>query len=365
MKSGLNNLKFLNLALRIKKMFRSIFGKFIIFFAIILLMSVGALAFFTWKANIALNKISIADEPLNQKFYLPQVSTQVDTQTEFLPKLFKYKEPLKDPNRINILLLGIRGENDPYGGLLTDTIVLASFQISDQQLALISIPRDIYIQLPFRNNWSKVNEAYAEGFKIGGERGGIELARHTIQRITAVAVDHVIRVDFDAFKKAVDLVGGIDIYLEKPFEEKEQFKGAGTFYLPAGLNHLNSEQALYFVRSRYSTNDFDRAKRTQQVLLALKNKILQDKSLYSLAKINEILNILGDHVRTDMSVAQIKEYFSLYNHLDFSKVITKVFTDAPDGELISKILNGVYVLLPKDGTFEKIQEEVKNIFNKK
>lgn len=340
-------------------MLRLILIKSIIFFLIIIgvLLIVGG--FFVFRTNVILDQISVSDEAVSEDFYLPKI----ETQDLYLPQLTEYTEPRKNPDRINVLLLGIRGVDDPYGGSLTDTILLASYQISTSKIALISIPRDLYIKLPFQNNWVKINEAYAEGLKFGGERGGLELARHAVQRITGIAINHVVRVDFEAFKMAVELVGGIEVDLEKPFEEKEQFKGAGTFYLPAGKNTLNSEQALYYVRSRYSTSDFDRAKRTQQVLLALKDKILNNKTLYNINKINDILNILGKHVRTDMSISQMKEYFSLYNHIDFSKVKNKVFTDDPSGQLISKVINGVYVLLPKDGTFDKIQEEVKSIFD--
>lgn len=337
---------------------KKIFLIFILFF-IINVIIVGIIMFFTLKTSVILDKISVADEEVSQELY----ELKIDTQNEHLPMLSEYKEPQKDSDRINVLLLGIRGVNDPYGGSLTDAILLVSYKISSQQIALISIPRDIYIKLPFQNNWVKINEAYVYGLKLGGERSGLELSRHTIQRVTGVAIDHIIRVDFEAFKKAIDMVGGIEIYLDKPFEEKEQFKGVGTFYLPEGKNHLTSEQALYYVRSRYSTNDFDRARRIQQILIALKDKILQDKNLYSIGKINEILNILGDHVRTDMSIEQMKKYFSLYNNIDFSKIKTKVFTDDPsNGELVAKFINGIYVLLPKDGTFDKIQQEVKNIF---
>ncbi len=340
-------------------MFKSILIKIIFSVLILVFIILIFTGYLTFKTNIVLDQISVSEDKISTDFYLPKV----ETFDNYLPKLSEYKEPAKNPNRINILLLGIRGINDPFGGTLTDTILLISYKINSSQVALISIPRDIYIKLPFQNSWVKINEAYAQGLKFGSERDGLELARHAVQRIIGVAIDHVVRIDFEAFKKAIDLVGGIEIYLDKPFEEKEQFKGAGTFYLPAGKNILNSEQALYYVRSRYSTNDFDRAKRTQQVLIAIKDKILKDKTLFNIGKINEVLNILGEHVRTDMSVAQIKKYFSAYSHFDFSSIKTKVFTDAPDGELISKLINGIYVLLPKDGTFQKIQEEVQKIFD--
>jgi len=339
--------------------------KILILFLIIATPILAIVIFFAVKTDVVLNKISVSEQNVGKEFYLPKNDTQKDKQNENLLNLNDYVEPPKDPDRINVLLLGIRGADDPYGGLLTDTILLISYKISTSELALISIPRDIYIKLPFQNQWKKINEAYVEGLKFGGERGGLELARHTIQRITGVAIDHIIRVDFEVFKKAVDLVGGIDIYLDKPFEEKEQFKGAGTFYLPQGKNHLTSQQALYFVRSRYSTDDFDRARRTQQVLIALKDKFLENKDLFNFAKINEILNILGDHIRTDMSVTQIKDYFFRYRNVNLSKIKTKVFTTGSNGQLVAKMLNGVYILLPKDGNFEKIQNEVKNIFNLK
>lgn len=122
---------------------------------------------------------------------------------------------------------------------------------------------------------------YERGLANGG---GIDMAEKVISKITGIYIDKTVVFDFSAFKEIVDAVGGIDIYLEKPFKESSQW--GYEFSLPAGNNHLNGEQALYYVRSRYSTNDFDRARRQQEVIIAIKNKALTLGFLTNPLKIN-------------------------------------------------------------------------------
>src|SRR4030043_1752141 len=156
----------------------------------------------------------------------------------------------KDPDRINILLLGLRGQEDPNGGLLTDTMIVLSIKQSTGQMAMISIPRDLYVKMPTESGKNsqtmkeKINFAYA----LGEERlqaGGLVYAKVAVQSVTGLFIDHVVSVDFLAFKEIVDILGGIDITLDKPFKETTQFAKEILLELPAGENHLNGSTTLY------------------------------------------------------------------------------------------------------------------------
>ncbi|TSC53350.1 MAG: cell envelope-related transcriptional attenuator [Parcubacteria group bacterium LiPW_39] len=271
--------------------------------------------------------------------------------------------PLPDPDRLNILVLGLRGEGDPDGGLLTDSIMVASLKKSTGQVALISIPRDLYITMPGQNYKEKINFAYALGYEKKGAAGGLFLSKIAVSRVTDFHINYTFAVDHNAFKEIVDIFGGIDVYLDKPFSEKTQFEKEILLELPAGKNHLDGRTALYFVRSRYSTSDFDRARRQQLVLVAIKEKAFSLGILANPVKIYQLLEALGRNVRTDMGLGEIKELLDLAPGVRSKDIIHKVFDTTQEGLLYeSQTVNGTYILLPAGDNFGKIQEACRKIF---
>lgn len=288
----------------------------------------------------------------------------VGNSSGILPLTEDEATPLPDSDRLNILVLGLRGEDDPNGGLLTDSIMVLSIKKSTKQVALISIPRDLYITMPGQNYKEKINFAYALGFEKKGAVDGMYLSKIAVSRVTGLYINNVIAVDHTAFKEIVEIVGGVDVYLDKPFSEKEQFAKEILIDLPAGLNHLGGQTALYFVRARYSTNDFDRARRQQMVFLAVKERAMTLGVLVNPVKIYQLLDSMGRNIKTDMSVGDIKNLVGLVQDVDSKKVIHKVFDVAPEGLLYaSQSPAGAYILLPVGDNFQKIQEACNNIFN--
>ena len=341
--------------------------KIIIGVVIVLALMPAILAF---KTQATLFKISVDDRgflPKIDEKLLPNLP-RIDNRK--LPRVLPIQKdpfsgfswPKPEPNRVDILLLGIRGIDDPYGGALTDAILIASLKKDTGRLALISIPRDLYVPIPGTKRYTKINEAYAWGRKAGGEKGGLSLAKKTLEFVTGVHIDYVARIDFTAFKEAIDAVGGIEIFLDKPFKEESQWPGEGGFFLPAGKNVLDGKTALYYVRSRFSTSDFDRAQRLQQVLLAFKDKALSLGVLANPQKILELLAIAGEHIRTDMKPSEITQYLALVPSLDFSQVKRKVFDTTASGHLVSAHLGSEYILWPKDGNWQVLRKDCQGIF---
>lgn len=270
-------------------------------------------------------------------------------------------ELFKDKNRTNILLLGIRGEDDmEHGGLLADTIMVASIDDKTKKAALISVPRDTYLQIPGTQRKEKINASYLIGEEKLPNGGGLELTKRSVEYVTGLYIDHVVSVDFKAFKEVIDELGGVDIYLEKEFSENRQW--GVNFYVAPGEQHLNGDVALYYVRSRYSTNDFDRARRQQQVLVAMKNQATEIGFLANPFKINAILEILENRIKTDITIFDIVKFSKSVQQIDDKNIKHKVFS-TEDGTLTHTTINGAYVLLPKDGSFNKIREISKNILN--
>ncbi len=271
----------------------------------------------------------------------------------------------KDPDRLNVLLLGLRGEDDPHGGLLTDSIMLISMKKSTGQVALISIPRDLYVKIPGTEQYEKINfaHAYGEEKKKGG--GGIAYSKAIISEVTGLYVDYAVSINHEAFKEIVDAVGGVDVCLDKPFVENKQFTDEIILNLSDGCHHLDGATALFFVRSRYTTSDFDRMRRQQQVLLAAKDKILSLGVLANPVKIFNLLDILGRNVRTDMGAGEMQNLAGLASGIGGGNVIKKVFDTTPEGLLHSTVAdNGAYILLPVAGDYSQIRETCRNIFEK-
>jgi len=265
-------------------------------------------------------------------------------------------------DRLNVLILGLRGEGDPNGGLLTDTMMVLSYKPKTGEVALISIPRDLYITLPNSDKQGKINEAYAYGVSNKNWKSGLAYSKEAIEDVTGLDIHYVASIDFTAFKEIIDTLGGLTIYLDEPFVENVPFE-EGYISLPAGKNTLDGQKALLYSRARYSSSDFDRAKRQQQVLVAVKEKALNAGILSNPVKLVAILDSLGNHVRTDAELWEIKEMAEMSRTVNTSTIKHKVFDTSAEGLLYQAHNSaGAYILLPVGGNYGKIRNACINIF---
>ena len=299
--------------------------------------------------------------------------------------------PLPENDRLNILLLGLRGEEDPNGGLLTDSIMVLSIKKSTGQVALISVPRDLYVTIPSTSSKEKINFAYALGFEKKGAAGALLFSKIAVSQVTELYMDKALSVDHRALKDIINTLGGISVTLNKPLIEDQQWINGGdsgsstafyirtdiattssgvkeeqkwVFEIPAGRTVMDGNTALYFVRARYATSDFDRIRRQQIVLAAIKDKALSLGVLANPVKIFQIMDSLGRNVKTDISVNDFKNLLALAENSEAKTIIHKVFDTTPEGLLYaSHASNGSYILLPQGDNFSKIQEACRNIFN--
>jgi len=324
--------------------------KLIILAIIIIILIIPA--FYVFKTGSAFSKIIVLKNIAWDKIFgkLPS--------SEYVPE--------KDVNRLNFLLLGIRGEGDPDGGLLTDAIMIVSLDKSTGKVAFISMPRDLYLQMPGEVAYEKINTVYAIG--NGKYDNGLDYAKKTLAYVTGLYIDHAVEINFNAFKDIIEILGGVNVYLDKPFMEDKQWgcdamnKNCVPFELGAGEQPLNGDSALLYVRSRFSSNDFDRNRRQQQVLLAIKDKILSLGILSDPLKISGIIDVLSKNIKTDTSPWEIPDLIKIANKAKTDNIIKKVFENSPEGLLYETSINGAYVLLPTAGNFDKIREACQNIF---
>lgn len=272
-----------------------------------------------------------------------------------------YIMPEKEPNRLDILILGIRGEDaedaKEAGALLTDTMMVFSHDQLTKKSSLASIPRDLYVKIG--SGKDKINAAYEYGYY---RREGTDYVKKLVSQITGVYIDNVIVADFSSFKKLIDQLGGIDITLAKPFKEEGQWGNA--FELPIGNNHINGQDALYYVRSRYSTSDFDRAFRQQQVLFAIKNKLTELQIISDPIKTLAVINTLNQNVKTDINIWDVKEMIDLGKEVDTSPAMFKKQVLSTNNLLYQTTgPKGSYILLPQGDNFDRIKQTFQEILN--
>lgn len=280
----------------------------------------------------------------------------------------------EDNDRINILLIGMGGKSHE-GGTLADTIILGSYKPSTKQVAMMSIPRDLYIATE-KYGKVKVNavNAYAERDNPGS--GGETLAK-ALSDLLGEEIKYYVTVDFDGFEKVIDEFGGVDIDVERnlidyeyPIRGKENVfpieNRYETLYIEKGLQHMDGETALKYARSRHAIgiegSDFARSRRQQKILAALKDKIFDVKTFFSPRKINSLLNAYQDHIITDLEVGEMVRLAQIGKDIDTTKIINQTLSDAADNFLYSSMINGAYVLLPKGGSYDTIAKLWQNIF---
>jgi LCP family protein required for cell wall assembly len=263
--------------------------------------------------------------------------------------------------RINILLLGVGGSSHP-GGSLADTIQVYSIDPINKSASIVSIPRDLYVTRA-NGTKSKINAVYADAVSnctktknscpADVDAGG-QAMKEVVGTILDLPIHYFIRIDFDGFAKVIDTLGGIQINVEKPLNDPffpdAQLKGYEPLYIPAGLQTMTGSKALKYARSRETTSDFDRARRQQQVINAVKDKALKLNVLANPKKLTDILNTLGAHLRTDIKLDEMKRLAELAGQINTDSTKTKVLDTAADGPLksINDPIAG-YIILPKKG----------------
>ncbi|MGB9724208.1 MAG: LCP family protein [Chloroflexia bacterium] len=203
---------------------------------------------------------------------------------------------------LTILLIGIdRREEGSH--TLNDVNIVVYIHPEGRFASMLSIPRDTAVEIPgFLTD--KVNAAYGLGEAyLADAGGGPALIRKTVENFLGLSIDYYALVDFQGFERIVDLVGGITVDVPAPLEDNEYPIGTVGYtriYIPAGLQHMDARTALQYVRSRHGDSDFGRNRRQQQVLRALRDRILQIGLLSDLGRLEALLVEMGNTVQTDL-----------------------------------------------------------------
>jgi polyisoprenyl-teichoic acid--peptidoglycan teichoic acid transferase len=245
---------------------------------------------------------------------------------------------------VNILLLGM-DRQDGKGVARTDVMIIASIFPDVPAVSLLSIPRDFYAWIPA---WGldKINTAYLRANRVGYPGGGPALAMTTVEYNFGVPIHYYAMVDFTSYRKIVDAVGGVDVVVECPlydtFPDPEAESGQTDMDLPAGVHHLDGKFALWYVRSRWSTSDFDRHRRQQQVLLAI---LHQARGQNMLVRLPELWEAYRESVETDLILRELLTLATVASRLD-ERNISMSFVRGADVLTPWTAPNGGAVLVP-------------------
>jgi LCP family protein required for cell wall assembly len=282
------------------------------------------------------------------------------------PTSLAYK--IKHGQRINILLLGYGGpgHDGPY---LTDSIMLLSIQPASRQAIMVSLPRDLYVKIPAlpgnRTMTAKLNSAYAIGTDHASypnvrsdwntDTGGGDLAAATVSQITGQPISYWVGVDFKAFRDVVNALGGVRVdvptALDDPYFPAGETTGMMHIHFNPGWQEMNGEQALEYARSRETTSDFDRSRRQQLIMLAVRQRIF---SLNAIPKMFSVLAALQDNVRTNLRPQDMRQLADLAGQMKEAD-IRRVAIDTSNFLRSSYSRDGQYILLPLDPTDGALQ----------
>ena len=260
-------------------------------------------------------------------------------------------------NKVNVLLLGMAGGMHD-GADLTDTIIVGSFDMKKRSIALISIPRDVWSEALK----DKVNSAYHYG-EVKKEGGGIILSRAIIEDVIGLPIHYVVTLDFTQFENLIDVLGGIDVEVETAFTDTE-FPIAGrendecdgdpkflcryeTIQFQTGLQHMDGKTALKYVRSRHADGDegtdFARSRRQQDIILALKEKIMKLQPWFHVDITKKLLAAADTATDTDMTLGEQLTIgkMALQNSSSMKKISMEQLLIVPPAWMY-----GRYVLVP-------------------
>jgi LCP family protein required for cell wall assembly len=244
---------------------------------------------------------------------------------------------------INVALLGADESSDRYPGR-TDVIVIASIDPDPPSVSLLSVPRDYYAWIP-THGFNKINSAYRRGEVDGYPGGGGELVKATIEYNFGVHVHYYALADFDGFTKIVDALGGVDVAVECPlsdtFPDSDSPSGQTDVDWLPGIHHLDGKHALWYARSRWSTHDFDRNRRQQQVLRSLYHQTL---ALDILPKMPQLWPTVGETVSTDLGLEELIYLASIGAELNMVDVKSAFVGKDVVQQWIAP--NGAWVLVP-------------------
>ncbi len=269
-------------------------------------------------------------------------------------------QPWQGTERVNILLMGVDKRCDEEGPTHSDTIILASIDPLSKRVALMSLPRDMWVEIP-GFGVDRINAAYFLGQAYEYPGGGAQLAAETVEAFLGVPVDYYLTVDFQAFVDVVDLIGGVTIEVPEAIDDPsypDNCYGYDPFSVQPGRYQMDGATALKYARTRATPGgDVDRAGRQQQVILAIREQVSQLNNLPQLLlSVPQLWASLQDNVATSLELDEILQLGRLALDIPMENVQTVVLNY--DYLLPQTTPDGQQVLVPDRDKIRQLRDQV-------
>lgn len=245
--------------------------------------------------------------------------------------------PAWEEGRVTVLLMGVDERESEEGPWRTDTMILLTMDPASRTAGMISIPRDLWVEIPDYGRYDRINTAFFRGDADqypGG--GGPALAMKTVQQNLGVTVNYYAVVNFYAFVTIIDEIGCIPLEVPETIDDPDYPAPSGPgydpFHIDAGEYCLGGETLLKYARTRATFGgDFDRAQRQQQVLYAIRDHVLSTGELPNLlSKTPQIYATLQDSIRTNMTETEIVQ-------------LGRLAAEVPEENICSAVISGDYI----------------------
>lgn len=252
-------------------------------------------------------------------------------------------DALNGEDVINLLLIG-QDRREGETRARSDTMILLSVNTKNNQIALVSLMRDLYVQIPGYSD-NRINAAY--------QWGGMELLDETILNNFGVEIDGNVEADFEQFEAIIDILGGVTVEMSK--NEANYMKYVmESGNIQEGVNQLNGRQALDFARMRGLDDDFHRTERQRRLLTQLAASLKSASASQLMDLVNEVL----PHVSTDMSSTQMLSYASSAVQVYLSGAEITTGRIPAEGMFSNAEIKGMQVLVPD---LDKCQSYLKTL----
>lgn len=263
-------------------------------------------------------------------------------------------------SRLTLLLMGLDRRPGESGlAYRTDTMMLISLDPETQSLGVLSIPRDLYVEVPGYSALQRINTPMVLG-ELQQTGYGPTLAMQTIQYNLGIRVQEYAVVDFHAFVTLVDALGGVDLDVPYPiadYDYPSMDYGYDPFIIQAGLQHLDGATALKYARTRHNDSDFERARRQQAVMFAIRDELFNGDQLPGfIAQSPSLLASLSEDVYTSLSLDQMIQLAVYLRDIPVENIHTGVI----DANYISDYTtdDGAQVLIPLRDRLASLLAEV-------
>lgn len=268
--------------------------------------------------------------------------------------------PWDGSSRYTLLVMGLdRRPNERGLAYRTDTMMLVSIDPTTQSVGILSIPRDLYVDVPGYGELQRVNSAMVLG-ELQQPGYGPQLTMQTVQYNLGIRVYDYVLMDFNAVISLIDVLGGVDIVLERDlidYQYPDMNFGYDPLILRAGPQHLDGATALKFARTRHGDNDFERARRQQQLMYALRDRVLSANMLPQLiVQSPSILSALNNNLYTSLTVDRIIQLGLYLRDIPTDNIRTGVI----DGDYLAGYVtqSGAQVLVPRRSILSNLLTEV-------